>query len=152
MANSGVKLPTCSQSLIERTWQANFYLAQVNHGFSCPIGISPDGTLSLNFAGTLFAALFCTFTPVLTPELKDGMLDISRQIMTPGWFEMFFKGISSGFLMAAMVWLLPSAEAAQFHVTVLMTWLISAGGFMHIVAGSIAASWWCSTATCNGCR
>ena len=26
-------------------WQANFYLAQVNHGFSCPIGISPDGTL-----------------------------------------------------------------------------------------------------------
>jgi formate/nitrite transporter FocA (FNT family) len=41
--------------------------------------------------------------------------------------------------MAAMVWLLPSAEAVQFHVTVLMTWLISAGGFMHIVAGSIEA-------------
>ena len=41
--------------------------------------------------------------------------------------------------MAAMVWLLPSAEAAQFHVTVLMTWLIAAGGFMHIVAGSVEA-------------
>ena len=95
--------------------------------------------LLANFAGTLFAALFCTFTPVLTPELKDGMLEISRQLMTPGWFEMIFKGISSGFLMAAMVWLLPSAEAAQFHVTVLMTWLIAAGGFMHIVAGSIEA-------------
>lgn len=59
--------------------------------------------------------------------------------MTPGWFEMVFKGISSGFLIAAMVWLLPSAEAAQFHVTVLMTWLIAAGGFMHIVAGSVEA-------------
>lgn len=95
--------------------------------------------LLANFAGTLFAALFCTFTPVLTPELKSGMLEISRQLMTPGWLEMVFKGISSGFLMAAMVWLLPSAESAQFHVTVLMTWLISAGGFMHIVAGSIEA-------------
>lgn len=43
--SSGVKLRTCFQSLIEGEWQANFYLAQVNHGFSCPIGISPDGTL-----------------------------------------------------------------------------------------------------------
>ena len=59
--------------------------------------------------------------------------------MTPGWFEMVFKGISSGFLIAAMVWLLPSAEATQFHVIVLMTWLIAAGGFMHIVAGSVEA-------------
>ena len=95
--------------------------------------------LLANFAGTLFAALFCTFTPVLTPELTSGMLDISRQIMTPGWFEMFFKGIASGFLIAAMVWLLPSAEAAQFYVMVLMTYLISAGSFMHIVAGSVEA-------------
>ena len=95
--------------------------------------------LLANFAGTLFAALFCTFTPVLAPELKSGMLEISRHITTPGWFEMVFKGISSGFLIAAMVWLLPSAEAAQFHVTVLMTWLIAAGGFMHIVAGSVEA-------------
>jgi formate/nitrite transporter FocA (FNT family) len=95
--------------------------------------------LIANFAGTLFAALFCTFTPVLTPELKDAMLEISRQIMTPGWPEMVFKGISSGFLIATMVWLLPSAEATQFHVIVLMTWLIAAGGFMHIVAGSVEA-------------
>jgi hypothetical protein len=59
--------------------------------------------LLANFAGTLFAALFCTFTPVLSPELKSGMLEISRQLMTPGRIEMVFKGISSGFLMAAMV-------------------------------------------------
>jgi formate-nitrite transporter family protein len=95
--------------------------------------------LVANFAGTLFAALFCTFTPVLAPELKGAMLEISRAIMTPGWLEMVFKGVSSGFLIAAMVWLLPSAEAAQFHVIVLMTWLIAAGGFMHIVAGSVEA-------------
>jgi formate-nitrite transporter family protein len=95
--------------------------------------------LAANLAGTFFAALFCTFTPVLAPELKDAMLQIARPIMTPGWIEMVFKGVSSGFLIAAMVWLLPSAEATQFHVIVLMTWLIAAGGFMHIVAGSVEA-------------
>ena len=30
---------------------------------------------------------------------------------------MVLKGIAAGFLMAAMVWLLPGAEAAQFQVT-----------------------------------
>jgi hypothetical protein len=41
--------------------------------------------------------------------------------------------------MAMMVWLLPSAEAAQFHVIILITYLISAAQFMHIVAGSVEA-------------
>src|ERR1700761_8357424 len=33
--------------------------------------------LLANFAGTLFAALFSTFTPVISPELLHGMLEIS---------------------------------------------------------------------------
>ena len=52
---------------------------------------------------------------------------------------MFFKGIAAGFLIAAMVWLIPGAETAQFYVIVLMTYLISAGNFVHIVAGSVEA-------------
>jgi formate/nitrite transporter FocA (FNT family) len=95
--------------------------------------------LLANLAGTLFAALFCTYTSVLTPELRDGMMEISRQILGHPWPETFFKGISAGFLMAAMVWLIPSADTAQFHVITVMTYLIAAGGFMHIVAGSVEA-------------
>jgi formate/nitrite transporter FocA (FNT family) len=52
---------------------------------------------------------------------------------------MFFKGISAGFLIAAMVWLIPSADSAQFHVILLMTYLIALGEFTHIVAGSVEA-------------
>lgn len=92
--------------------------------------------LLANLAGTLFAALFCTFTPVLTPELRGAMLEISRQIVGHSWSEMFFRGISAGFLVAAMVWLLPGANTAQFHIVTLMSYLISVGEFMHIVAGS----------------
>ncbi len=49
------------------------------------------------------------------------------------------RAVGAGFLIAAMVWLLPGAEATQFHVIVLMTWLISVAGFVHVVAGSIEA-------------
>jgi formate/nitrite transporter FocA (FNT family) len=38
-----------------------------------------------------------------------------------------------------MVWMLPAAESAKFAVITLMTWLISVGGFTHIVAGSMEA-------------
>jgi formate/nitrite transporter FocA (FNT family) len=92
-----------------------------------------------NMTGTLFAALFCTFTPVLTPELRHGMLEISRHMMENDWGEMFFKGISAGFLIAAMVWLVPSADTAKFHPVTLMTYLIAIGGFTHVVAGSMEA-------------
>jgi formate/nitrite transporter FocA (FNT family) len=95
--------------------------------------------LLANFAGTLFAALFSTFTPVVSPELLSGMVDLSRQILGHSWLEMFFKGIAAGFLIAALVWLIPGAGSAQFYVIVLMTYLISAGNFMHIVAGSVEA-------------
>jgi formate-nitrite transporter family protein len=90
-----------------------------------------------NTVGTLFAALFCTFTPVIPSDLRDAMLDVSGQLMRHGWTEMFFKAVSAGFLIAAMVWLLPSAEQARFWVIALMTYLIAAGGFAHIVAGSV---------------
>ncbi len=96
--------------------------------------------LAANVAGTLFAALFCTFTPVITPELKQAMIEISRHaVLSGGVIEMFLKGISAGFLIAAMVWLLPSADTAQIYVIALMTYLIGAGGFAHIVAGSMDA-------------
>jgi formate/nitrite transporter FocA (FNT family) len=107
--------------------------------------------LAANLAGTLFAALFCAYTPVLTPELYGGMLAISQSLLDFSWWDMLFRAIAAGFLMAAMVWLMPGAERSQFQVIVLMTWLIAVCGFTHVVAGSMEAyllvfsgswAWW----------
>jgi len=67
-------------------------------------------------AGTFFAALLCTFTPVLAPELKAAMLDIANQGMNHAWMEIMLRAIASGFLIAALLWLMPGAETAQFYV------------------------------------
>jgi len=53
---------------------------------------------------------------------------------------MCFRGVSSGFLIAAMVWMIPAAESAKFAVITLMTWLIAVSGSTHIVAGSMEAN------------
>jgi formate/nitrite transporter FocA (FNT family) len=77
--------------------------------------------------------------PVLPDKLFEGMMSISRLLVAVGWWDMLFRGITSGFLMAALVWMIPSAEALKFHVIVVITWLIAVGGFTHIVAGSFEA-------------
>ena len=93
--------------------------------------------LAANLVGTFLAALFCSFTPVLEPNVRDAMLAIAREAMDKPAAAMFFQAITAGFLMAAMVWLLPGAESAQFLVIVVMTYLIAVSGAAHIVAGSI---------------
>ena len=93
-----------------------------------------------NLVGTALAALFCAFAPALSPAQLDAMLEISRHALAHDWVTMFFLGIPAGFLVAAMVWLMPSAgESVQFYVVGLMTYLIGLGGFAHIVAGSVEA-------------
>jgi formate/nitrite transporter FocA (FNT family) len=95
--------------------------------------------LAANLVGCLFSALFCTYTPVISPDLRGTMLEISRLAMEPDVAQLFFRAIAAGFLIAMMVWLLPSAENSQFFVIVLMTYLISVGEFAHVVAGSVEA-------------
>jgi len=93
-----------------------------------------------NMAGTALAALFCAFAPALSAAQLGAMLEISRHVLAHDWATMFFLGIPAGFLIAAMVWLLPSAgESAQFYVIGLLTYLIGVSGFEHVVAGSVEA-------------
>jgi formate/nitrite transporter FocA (FNT family) len=93
--------------------------------------------LTANLAGTLLAAIFCTFTPVVTGELRDQMLAISRDSMQYDALQMGLRAITAGYLMAAAVWLMPGAGMAQFHVLFVMTYVIGVGGFAHIVAGGV---------------
>jgi formate/nitrite transporter FocA (FNT family) len=95
--------------------------------------------LAANIAGTLLASLFCSFTPVLPPALLGAMLDLSAEMLRNPPVTMFFKAIASGWLIATMVWLIPSAEGAQFLVITLLTYIIAIAGFTHVIAGSFEA-------------
>jgi formate-nitrite transporter family protein len=95
--------------------------------------------LAANLAGTLIAAAFITLTPVVDDDLRGAMLELSRRAVGHPWLAQGFRGITAGFLMAAMVWLLPSAESSQFNVVALLTYVIGITGSAHIVAGSVSS-------------
>lgn len=93
--------------------------------------------LSANLLGTFAAAAFIAFTPAVPPDLRGHMVELSRHAVQHDWLQMAFLGVTSGYLMATTVWLIPAAGTAQFHVVFVMTYLIGVGGFTHIVAGSV---------------
>lgn len=92
-----------------------------------------------NMVGTFVFALFNTLLPGTSPALHDAMLAIGREGMQAGWFDMMIGAIGAGFLIAAIVWLIPSAEGAKLLVVFIFTYLIGIAGFHHIIAGSADA-------------
>jgi formate-nitrite transporter family protein len=89
-----------------------------------------------NLVGCLLFASFLVYSSALTPEISDALVALGAKLMTNSAPEMFIKAIVSGWLIAALVWMLPSSEGTEIFVITLITYLIALGGFTHVVAGS----------------
>jgi len=95
--------------------------------------------LAGNLVGCFLFAAFLAYSGALSPEIADSVGDISRHMMANTPDEMFVKGIAAGWLIAALVWMLPSSEGTEIFVITLITYIIALGDFTHIIAGSVEA-------------
>ncbi|CTQ48648.1 formate/nitrite transporter family protein [Jannaschia donghaensis] len=89
-----------------------------------------------NMTGTFFTAALAVHGGILSPEVLGAILDISHHVASFTWSEALLRGIPSGFFIAALVWMLPSAKGSELLLIIMFTWLIAAGDFTHVVAGS----------------
>lgn len=95
--------------------------------------------LAANLVGCFLMAWFLADTGALSHPIAQAVVDIGHKLMANSPLDMFLKGIVSGWLIAALVWMLPSAEGTEIFVTTLITYLIALGGFTHVIAGSVEA-------------
>jgi formate/nitrite transporter FocA (FNT family) len=93
--------------------------------------------LAANVAGALAFALVVSHTELFEPQVRAAFLEIGREAMRNWWALTLLKGVFAGWLIALMVWMLPASESARFFVVVVMTYMVSLGGFSHIIAGSV---------------
>lgn len=93
--------------------------------------------LCANVIGAFLIAALWSYVPVLPPEILPAIEELSRHATGMGALEGFSRAIPAGIIVAAIVWMLPQAEGSEFWVVLLFTWLIAAGDFTHIVAGSV---------------
>ncbi|MCU0548813.1 MAG: formate/nitrite transporter family protein [Leptolyngbya sp. Prado105] len=96
------------------------------------------GTVLLgNLIGAgLFAAVIGQ-VQIFSIEVQQAFTEIGLEALKGGTLEMFWQAIFAGWLIALMVWLLPSAEASQFWVIILITSLVGLAELPHSIAGSV---------------
>lgn len=95
--------------------------------------------LLFNMVGTFLVALLISQVEFFSPTQNQVFIDVSRHAIDRDLMAIFVQAIPAGFLIAALVWMLPSAEFSEFWVILLMTYVIAIGDFAHIVAGSAEA-------------
>ena len=117
-----VVLPVIS----ERSWSVLGQLARV-------WGV----VLIANWIGCVIVALGFVTLSLVPAEVGAAVVDASRRYgeLTAG--TAFVHGIGAGFLVAAMVWMMPAAEGSEFVLIVATAWLIALGEFTHVIAGMV---------------
>src|SRR3954465_8369013 len=90
-----------------------------------------------NLIGALIIAFILAKASVVEPEVHRVLDVVAIDAIGPPFAVMVLRGIFAGWLIALMVWLLPTAESARIWVIILLTYLIGLGHFPHIIAGAV---------------
>ncbi|WP_455926288.1 formate/nitrite transporter family protein [Pseudomonas putida] len=94
-----------------------------------------------NLTGTLLVSYVMLHLPIFDSKTDVAFLEIGRKLMENDASQMFAKGIVSGWMIATMVWMIPSQESAKMWIIILITYLMALGDFTHIVVGSAEVSY-----------
>lgn len=96
--------------------------------------------LAANVVGASLAALVMSCAPVLTEAHLAGVISVAEHALEPGWAEILAKAIPAGFLVAAMVWMLPSAKGAEFFVVTAIIYVLALAELAHVIVGTTEAA------------
>ena len=89
-----------------------------------------------NMVGTLMAASCVALGRLQEDVYLEAIITISLRFAEKTPFEALRYAIPAGFIIALVVWILPRAKSAGVLVILILTYMISAGDFAHVVAGS----------------
>ena len=95
--------------------------------------------LVANLAGALaFAALISP--PGLFPDpVYQSLIETGREAVSGAFLPTMMRAVLAGWLIALMVWILPSARSARMFIILVLTYVVALGRFSHTVAGAIDA-------------
>lgn len=89
-----------------------------------------------NLCGTFVAAAIPTYTPMVGADHYVAMLDISLHFAERPYASVFFSAIPAGFMVAMMVWMLPSSKNFEFWTISAVTFAIAVTDTSHVIVGS----------------
>ena len=97
--------------------------------------------LTTNIIGTIVFARLLAIDGLFADELRKSLDAIAHDAVSGPFWPTAIKAVLAGWLIALMVWLLPSARATRLQAIVILTYVVAVGRFSHIIAGSVEASY-----------
>ena len=92
--------------------------------------------LVANIVGTWIYAAVLAYGHPLSPEATSALAAIGEEALARPFWPVLLSAIFAGWLIALMVWLLPSSSNIRLLVIVFLAYVVSLGKFSHIIAGS----------------
>jgi formate-nitrite transporter family protein len=96
--------------------------------------------LAANLIGTVTFAWLISPQGLFDDPVRSSLISTGQEILAGSIALKIIKAILAGWLIALMVWLLPSARSARLFVIVLLTYVVALGRLPHVIAGSVEAS------------
>jgi formate/nitrite transporter FocA (FNT family) len=96
--------------------------------------------LCANILGTLIFARLLAIDGLFPSSVRSALNEIGRNAVSGAFWPTAIKAIFAGWLIALMIWLLPSARSARLLVIMLLTYVVAIGGFSHVIAGSVESA------------
>ncbi|MDP9363839.1 MAG: formate/nitrite transporter family protein [Chloroflexota bacterium] len=95
--------------------------------------------LAANLVGALAVASVAGQTTAFGPAVRGAFAEIGREAAAPGFGTTLLRAVFAGWLIALLVWLLPSAETARVWVIFVVAYVVALAGFPQIVTAAVAA-------------
>ena len=96
--------------------------------------------LCANIVGTFIFAALIASPGIFEEPVRHALEEIGHEVVSGAFWPTLIKSIFAGWLIALMVWLLPSTRSARILVIFVLTYIVALGRFSHVVAGSVEAA------------
>jgi formate/nitrite transporter FocA (FNT family) len=97
--------------------------------------------LFFNLVGTAIFAAILQIRGVFAPEVIDALARVAMTPLSAEFGVTVVRGVFSGWLIALMVWLLPSARSGRLLTILLVTYTVAVSKLTHVIAGSVEAAY-----------
>ena len=96
--------------------------------------------LAFNIVGTFVFAWLVSHPGLFDAEVNKALRTVAEEAMKDSFVPTMVKAILAGWLIALIVWLMPGAGQSRLLLILIITYVVAAAHFSHIIAGSVEAA------------
>ncbi|AOB32240.1 transporter [Bordetella sp. H567] len=97
--------------------------------------------LAVNVAGTIAFAALLIVPGVFQAEVVHSLQTLAMEAIPDAFWPTVLRAVFAGWLIALMVWLLPSARSARLLTILFISYIVGVSRLSHIIAGSVEAAY-----------